>query len=146
MRIDGEWFACDDGILRPVIRGEILAANGFWEPTPFLVDTGADLTVFSAAILEVLGFPPTPTQRNLGGVGGIAESVAVSTRIRFERDGGGRVVFRGEYAAFTQFETLDMSVLGRDILELFAVIVDRQRDVVSLLGQSHTYSIEELNG
>lgn len=60
MRIDGGWYACDDGILRPVIRGEILAANGFWEPALFLVDTGADRTVFSAAILEVLDFPPTP--------------------------------------------------------------------------------------
>jgi hypothetical protein len=28
MRIDGEWLLCDDGILRPVIRGEILASDG----------------------------------------------------------------------------------------------------------------------
>ena len=27
LRIDGEWLLCDDGILRPVIRGEILASD-----------------------------------------------------------------------------------------------------------------------
>ena len=42
------------------------------------------------------------------------------------------------------FEALDMSVWGRDILELFAVIVDRSTSVVSLLGQRHVYRIEEL--
>ena len=62
MRIDGEWYECDDGSVRPVIRGEILTAIGFWEPTPFLVDTGADRTVFSAAILDVLGFEAANTQ------------------------------------------------------------------------------------
>ncbi len=55
MRIDGEWLLCDDGILRPVIRGEILAGNGTWQRAEFLVDTGADRTVFSAATLAMLG-------------------------------------------------------------------------------------------
>jgi hypothetical protein len=35
MQIDGEWLVCDDGIVRPVIRGEVLAANGSWAPLPF---------------------------------------------------------------------------------------------------------------
>ena len=144
MRIDGEWYACDDGMVRPVIRGAIQAANGAWEPAPFLVDTGADRTVFSAAIFEILGFPQAPTQMNIGGVGGIAESVTIATQIRLKRDGDRTVAFRGEYAAVTQFEALDMNVLGRDILELFAVIVDRSTSVVSLIGQRHVYRIEEL--
>jgi len=59
MRINGEWYLCDDGVARPVIRGEVLNVNGFWEPVLFLVDTGADRTVLSAAILDVLGFQPT---------------------------------------------------------------------------------------
>jgi len=37
--------------------------------------------------------------------------------------------------------SLDMSVLGRDILNLFAVIVDRPQDVVCLLTQDHVYEI-----
>jgi hypothetical protein len=36
-----------------------------------------------------------------------------------------------------------MSVLGRDITNLFAVIVDRPRDFVGLLGQRHQYVIHE---
>src|SRR2546423_261788 len=31
---------------------------------------------------------------------------------------------------------------GRDILNLFALIVDRQRDIVCLLGQQHIYEIK----
>lgn len=54
MQINGEWFLGDDGVARPVIRGEILAGNGSWVKTPFPVDTGADRTVFSAAILAAL--------------------------------------------------------------------------------------------
>jgi hypothetical protein len=34
-----------------------------------------------------------------------------------------------------------MSVLGRDITNLFAAIVDRPRDLVVLLGQRHSYTI-----
>jgi hypothetical protein len=142
MRINGEWFACDDGFVRPVVRGEILNAHGNWEPALFLVDTGADCTVFSAALLDVLGFDTTTSDQRLGGVGGVVQSVKVTTPIRLLRDDGGTSLFRGEYAAFTQLEALDISVLGRDILQLFAVIVDRPDDVVALIRKPHRYVIE----
>src|SRR5437870_13273518 len=38
-----------------------------------------------------------------------------------------------QFAAVTELEALDISVLGRDISGLFAVIVDQPGDVVSLL-------------
>ena len=57
------------------------------------------------------------------------------------RDDGGTAVFRGQFAAVTELEPLDMSVLGRDISNLFALIVDRPRDLVCLLGAGHQYSI-----
>lgn len=141
MRIEGEWFQCDDGMVRPVIRGEILNARGDWEPALFLVDTGADCTVFSAAMLDALGFAYGPERRRLGGVGGLAESVEVSTQIQLVQDDGGQAVFRGRYSAFTQLESLDMSVLGRDITQMFAVIVDRPNGVVALVRPSHRYRI-----
>jgi hypothetical protein len=59
------------------------------------------------------------------------------------RINGGKAVFRGEYAAFTSLEAIDISVLGRDIMEMFAVIVDRPGEVVCLLGQRHCYIITE---
>jgi hypothetical protein len=65
MRIDGQWLLCDDGVRRPVISGEILADNGSWEQSEFLVDTGADRTVFSAATLAKLGLQPLVMQEAL---------------------------------------------------------------------------------
>lgn len=122
-------------------RGEILTGDGSWLKAPFLVDTGADRTVFSAAILSHLHLPAVVSQDRLGGVGGLTESVIVETRIRFSHETSSKVVFRGLYAAIPQLEMLDISVLGRDITGLFAVIVDQPGNAVCLLGQRHHYSI-----
>jgi hypothetical protein len=48
----------------------------------------------------------------------------IETRIRLTRENSGKVMFRGQYAAITTVEALDMSVLGRDVTNLFAVIID----------------------
>jgi predicted aspartyl protease len=143
MRIDGRWLLCDDGFVRPIIRGEVLANDGSWHAVEFLVDTGADRTVLSALILERLGLQSSVTQDRLGGVGGIADAVIVETQIRFSRETGSKVSFRGQYAAVTELNTLDMSVLGRDIISLFALIVDQPGTVLCLLGQQHQYTIEQ---
>ena len=143
MRIDGQWLVCDDGVVRPVISGEILAGNGAWEKSEFLVDTGADRTVFSAATLAKLGLQPVATQEGISGVGGMVDAVSVATQLRLTHEEAGKVVFRGQYAAVIGLEALDISVLGRDIIGLFAVIVDRLHDVVCLLGQRHRYTIQQ---
>ena len=143
MQIDGEWLLCDDGIVRPVIRGEILAGDDLWVPAAFLVDTGADRTVFSAPVFTALHLQPIATQEHLGGLGGIVASAVIETQVRFRREAGGRVLFRSQYAAVTALEALDISVLGRDITSLFAVIVDRPGNVICLLGQRHRYTIEQ---
>jgi hypothetical protein len=143
MQINGEWPAGDDEVKRPVIRGEILSSHGVWVPAPFLVDTGADRTVFSAAILAELHLQTLMTQERLGGVGGTADSVIVETQIRLTGGDGGKVVFRGQFTAVIELEALDVSVLGRDITGLFAVIVDQPGQVVCLLGQRHRYRIEQ---
>ncbi len=100
--------------------------------------------MLSADILRELHLPPIPTVDRLGGVGGIADSVVVETQIHFPRETGEMIVFRGRYAAVTAAESLDMSVLGRDITNMFAVIVDRQRDYVCLLGPRHQYLIGQM--
>ena len=63
MLIRGLWTLCDDGVVRPLIEGEVLAADGSWLPTELLVDVGADRTVFTAAVLAVLGLPQLPVTR-----------------------------------------------------------------------------------
>jgi hypothetical protein len=139
MLIDGLWLLCDDGVVRPVIRGEVLAGNGSWVKVPFLADTAADRTVITAAVLGELGLQPLTPSERLAGVGGSADSVVFETQIRFTCEKAGKVVFRGHFAAFTDLEALDISVLGRDITNLFALITDRPGDVVCLLGQRHRY-------
>ena len=144
MVIAGEWFLCSDDIVRPLIRGEALAFDGSWIQVPFLVDNGADRTVFSGSLLAKLGLTPLTVQEGISGLGGAADSVVIETQIQFTRETGGQVVFRGSYAAVTGIDTLDISVLGRDLMDLFAVIVDRPGDVISLVGQRHRYTIEQI--
>lgn len=141
MRIDGVWHLSADGMVRPLIRGEILAADGSWVNATFLVDTGADRTVFSADVLESLHLEPIETSDRLSGAGGVVDSVVVQTQIRLTHDQSGKALFIGQFAGFKDVKNLDMSILGRDILNLFAVIVDRQGNTVCLLGQSHFYTI-----
>jgi hypothetical protein len=144
MQMNGEWVLFSDGVERPVIRGEALASDGSWVRVPFLVDTGADRTVFSAGILALLRLQPVIAQERLSGLGGVVSSLIITTQIRLTREDAGKVVFRSQFAAVTDMEALDISVLGRDLTSLFAVIVDRPRHVVRLLGQRHRYTIEQV--
>jgi hypothetical protein len=118
-----------------------------YSSSAYLTDTKVSrltwIPVFSATILTALCLRPGVTHDRLGGVGGVVNAVVVETQVRFNHEEAGKVVFRGQFAAVTELEALDMSVLGRDITGLFAVIVDRPHDIVCLLGQRHQYMIEQ---
>ncbi len=73
----------------------------------------------------------------------MADSVTITADLQLLRDDGKWATFRSEYTACTQYEVLDMSVLGRDILNLFAVIVDRPANVVTLIREAHKYTIDQ---
>jgi hypothetical protein len=133
---------CSDGDTRPILRAEILLPDSMWLEVRFLIDTGADRTVFSADVLAASRLKAASARGHIGGVGGVVETEFIRTQIRLRRDDSVRVVFHGEYAALTDPDALDMSVLGRDILNLFAVIVDRPGDKVSLLRDQHHYTIQ----
>jgi len=119
----------------------VRAADGSQVKVWFLADTGADRTVFSADVLRELNVQSTAPTLQLEGVGGQAASVVVDTTIEMDRDDGVPVHFHGRFAAVTAPGMLDMSVLGREITNLFAVIVDRPGDVVCLLGAGHHYEV-----
>ena len=88
MLISGYWRLCDDGGVRPALLARVLAADGSWLEMFFLVDTGADRTVFSAGAMAELGLQPGETLGNLSGVGGNAAAVSVNTSIRLQKEDG----------------------------------------------------------
>jgi hypothetical protein len=141
MRFDGEWLTCDDGIVRPIMRCEVLGGDGQWRSAEFLVDSGADRTVLSANVLGAMALDEWTPGEEIRGVGGVAATVAVTTQIRLTRENLEKVVFRGEFVACRDRELLDMSVLGRDITQLVAVIVDRPGQRVCMLRDGHSYLI-----
>lgn len=143
MVINGEWLICTDGVIRPLLRGELQTGNGEWESVAFLLDTGADRTVLSAPVLAALNLAQVLAPEQLGGRGGLAEMVTVETVLRLTKHDAGKVHFRSQFAAVIETEALDICVLGRDILRLFAVIVDEPQQVVCLLAQRHSYTIVE---
>ncbi|MGH9764123.1 MAG: hypothetical protein ACREDR_29135, partial [Blastocatellia bacterium] len=65
------------------------------------------------------------------------------TRIQLVRETGAPVSIRGRFAAVTDLTTLDISVLGRDVTDNFAAIVDRPQNAILLLGQRHNYLVTE---
>lgn len=141
MYIAGKWLLCSDGITRPVILGEMRAANGTWVEVPFLIDSGADCTTLSAQVYRRLGEQPLVALHPLAGVGGTVPSIVFRSIIYLTRETGGRAPVRGQYAAVTELEALDMSVLGRDVTDLFALIIDRPGNTVCLVNQNHRYTI-----
>ena len=143
MQFDGEWLQCDDGIARPIMRCEVLGEDAQWRAAEFLLDTGADRTVLSENVLVAMAIKTWRPGEEIRGVGGIAATVAVRTQIRMTREDNGKVNFRGEFAGCRDKELLDMSVLGRDITQLFAVIVDRPANRVCLVGQGHGYIVRQ---
>ncbi len=141
MVLSGSWKVCDDGVLRPVILGQVRAGDGSRFEAAFLADTGADRTVLSADVLRALNISPAGETSCLEGVGGQADCVTIDTDIEMRREDGSWVRFNGRFAAFTDPATLDMSVLGRDITNLFALVVDRPGDVVCLVGGARRYQV-----
>jgi hypothetical protein len=89
----------------------------------------------------VLGLPALENVDLISGLGGPAPSVLVQTQIRFQGPEG-KATLSGEFAAVTELEPLEMSLLGRDILDLFSLLVDRPNNLVVLFSQQHQCMIE----
>src|ERR1043166_2405790 len=99
MRIDGAWRLCDDGVIRPVLRAEVRSGAGTWLPIHFLVDVGADRTVFSAGVFDALCIAPESATQQLEGLGGGVSSVVIKTQIRLFRETGAAGSLDGQFAA-----------------------------------------------
>lgn len=142
MRILGEWLVCDDGVTRPTVRAYVCTGGIRAHADDFLIDSGADRTVFSASLwrrLDTIG--RVSPEHALQGIGGGASSVLVEARLELERDDGQPVSIRGEFYAFTDQESSDLSILDRDVLDNFDLILSRRRDEVLLLAPNHQYQV-----
>jgi hypothetical protein len=62
--------------------------------------------------------------------------------IEFMRDDGTPIRVRGTFAGFTDPGATDLSILGRDVMDNFDLIISRQRGEIVLLAPSHQYRIE----
>jgi len=144
MVIFGEWQLFDDGVMRPIVRAKVDKGDGTLIAEDFLIDSGADRTVFRTALLEQLHIPTQepPVDLTLSGIGGTRAFVLVATVIEFIRDDGGPVRVRGEIASFTDPAATDLSVLGRDVLDNFDLILSRRRNEILLLAPYHQYRVE----
>lgn len=139
MRINGKWLPCDDGEIRPLVPGMVRLADDQWLEVAFVLDAGADRTVFSADFFSLLR-PLQITESDpssLVGVGGEAGSITIEAAIAFTRDDGRPVSVHGTFCVFTDSTSADLSVLGRDVTNNFSVTYDYPSQMVVLLAPPH---------
>jgi hypothetical protein len=131
-------------VLLPTVKARVTASHGNVLVERFLVDTGADRTVLCAAFLASLGLPvqPPPPGFALAGVGGAQGFVVVNTVLELVADGNTQARIRGVLAAFTDPVAADMSILGRDVLNHFDVIISHRNNEVLLLTTNRHYHIQ----
>jgi Aspartyl protease len=144
MVIVGEWRMCDDGVARPAVQGLVGGATGVQLAEYFLVDSCADRSVLSADLLNRLGVSTSapPADLILRGIGGSSEFVLIEIALEFASQDGTQARVRGQFAAFTDPTATDLSILGRDVLNHFDVILSRRNNEVLLLAPNHRYRIE----
>jgi hypothetical protein len=144
MRVEGRWQEFPDGVARPVIEAKVQGANGKWLDVTFLLDAGADRTVFDAASLAALAPLALPADQTpkLGGVGGPVDCLFIQTRIAFTRTDGKQVTVNGSFGVFTDPVSSDISVLGRDVTNNFDVIYSFPKREVLLLAAPHGYVVQ----
>jgi len=133
-------------VTRPALQAKVHAHDGTNQVELFLVDSCADRTVFSANLLSRLGIPPTPAPSSLSlqGISGTCGFVLIRTVLELTRDDGGPAHVRGEFAAFIDPTATDLSILGRDVLYHFDLILSRRRNEVLLLASNHQYRLERI--
>lgn len=142
MIISGKWAECEDGFVRPLVQGFVLNSESVAVPITFILDAGADRTLLSAEVYGKLGLPPIGSRDRLSGLGGMQDIVQVETKIGFRADNGHLFIYGSQYCCVTSAAAIETSLLGRDLLDIFAIVVDRQSDRICLLVEGHPYHID----
>jgi hypothetical protein len=126
-----------------MVNVEIARADGTYYSELFLIDTGADATVLSAYLVQQVNPSPVPAPPgfSLVGISGTSGSVMVQTVLVFRRSDGGHARVQGQFAAFVDPAASDYSILGREVLDIFDIILSRRRNEVLLLAPNHDYQV-----
>jgi hypothetical protein len=97
MVIAGEWRLEEDGITRPILEIDVIVTGGTIVHEPFLLDTGADCSVFTARLLTKLALSPAAVAdgASLQGLGGESESVVVEASLVFRTIDGRAITVKG---------------------------------------------------
>ena len=122
--------------LAPFIKASIRAKDGQWIEVFFLIDLGADGTYLPSKYAKKLGLQldEAKTKDNATGVGG-QRVEHITTQLRFERNGAHRT-FDLEIGVFTQAESLDLPILGRDVMNFFTLLCDVRANLVWLMDEA----------
>ena len=142
MQIDGTWAVDPHGVTSPILTAHLIGAGGSHVPCTFLVDTGAEVTVLTYDVFQKLGLPTQPAQHQLAGLGGIVVSAVVDTVLLLTLSDGTTTRVRNMFNAEAHPPGSDISLLGRDVLNYFTLIVDRPNWRVHLLVGQHNYVIQ----
>lgn len=143
MLIVGEWRPDENGVLTPVLDCFLLAGNGKWHAVSFLIDSGAERTVLSPEILRDLDAPAQMSLNSLVGIGTASQVLTVSSRLKLQAADKTDVIVNGPYFGLAEGREGELSILGRDVLSNFAVILDRPGHAITMLHGRHHYSIHE---
>lgn len=143
MRIDGVWQhdPADLDLVRPTIPARLVVSDQAFA-VAFLVDTGADRTVLGSAFASILLPHERKSAESFVSAGGTLSHFVADARIMLVDVDGRAVSFNVPCVVLSDAEQANTHLLGRDVLDYFAVICDRERDVVTLLRPPHTYSIQ----
>ena len=133
------------GAHRPFITAYILSPEGQWIQYSFLVDTGADETFLHYRSIKILGIDTSRLEirDDVGGVGGYGiPYFQFNTQIKLISSSDTKV-FGGTVNIFLDPHASEVPLLGRDVLDDFAVIFDRRKNKVILVDDPDTYRIQE---
>jgi hypothetical protein len=143
MRIEGRWLPGPGGVARPVLDGYLAAPGGFQLALSFLIDTGADSTILAPDGAQHLSgvAQPTPTGATAIGIGGALPMHELAVDLLLPTHAGQRARIHGPLPIVLTLGALELSVIGRDVLDQFTLIYDHPQGLLFLLTPPDTYAL-----
>ena len=143
MVVYGWWQETDRGVAEPRIAAVVDPVGGRPRRFEFLVDPGADRTFVPRRCADELDLDLCAWDLvgDAFGVGSAGMPFYEGEADLLFLGRPGRKTVTASIGVFRDESVLDEPGLGRDILDLFAVVIDRRRDLVALLDETEHYRI-----